>query len=197
MPSPIDLPRHSVWRYRAAGRGEIRNSKSETGQRATAILRNHTNGKIWIMPRPLPSAFAVMSLLAMGVLALGSVAEFGPGYFHSDVAGPKPHVFQLDLELQRGGVAMYWLVWHSPYPTAPSHIIWKQLQFSGPDLRRSFWEFDAHSLNTNRGFWVFLLAFPIWCVAIPLLIAPLAWLRKRRTPQPSAFPVVMPDGHAA
>jgi len=140
----------------------------------------------------LLGAFAVISLLALGALALGSFAEFGPGYFYSDVGGPKPHVFQLDLELQRGRVAVYWLVWHSPYPTSRSHTIWKPLQLRGPDLRRSFWEFDAHSLNIKSGFGVFLLAFPIWCAAIPCLIAPLMWLGKRRTrQQPSAFPVVL------
>jgi hypothetical protein len=149
------------------------------------------------MPRTLLSAIALLSLIALAVLALGSVAEFGPGYFHGDVRGPKPRVFQFDLELQSGRVAVYWFVWHSPYPTASSQILWKQLQFRGPDLRRSFWEFDAHSQNAYRGRWVFLLAFPIWCAAIPCLIAPLLWLRKRRTPPPPAFPVVMPDGHAA
>jgi hypothetical protein len=149
------------------------------------------------MPRPLLTSLAVISLLALGVLALGTCAEFGPGYFHGDVGGPKPHPFQVDLELQRGRVAIYWLVWHSPYPTEHSHVVWKPVQFSGPDLRRSFWEFDAHSLNTMSGFWVFLFAFPIWCVALPCLIAPLLWLRKRRTPPPSAFQVVMPDSRAA
>jgi hypothetical protein len=142
-------------------------------------------------PRPLLGALAMMSLLTLGVLALGSLAKFGPGYFHGDVAGPKPRVFQLDLELQSGQVAIYWLVWHYPYPTRRSHIIWSPVHFRGPDLSRSFWEFEAHSQNTTSGFWVFLLAFPIWCVALPCLIAPLMWLGKRRRKQLAGFPVVL------
>ena len=40
-----------------------------------------------------------------------------------------------------------------------------------PELRRSIWEFDAHTLGLVRGANVFLLACPIWCVAALCLIA--------------------------
>ncbi|HEX4055462.1 MAG TPA: hypothetical protein VHX86_14450 [Tepidisphaeraceae bacterium] len=151
------------------------------------------------MSRPLLSAFALISLIALGVLALGCFAEFGPAYLHNIVGGPRPHALDVELQLQRGRVAIYWETWNNPparffVPTG-THIYWHPVRFRSPDLRRSFWEFDAHPLIPAKGLWVFLLAFPIWCAAIPCLIAPLMWLRKRRTTQFAAFPVELINGN--
>lgn len=146
------------------------------------------------MPRPLLSAFVMISLITLAVLVLGCFAEFGPAYLHNVVGGPKPRARDIELHLQRGRVAIYWEIWNNPPAgSAPggTHIYGRPVRFRSPDLRRSFWEFDAHPLIPAKGPWVFLLAFPIWCAALPCLIAPLMWLRKRRTTQLSAFPVVL------
>jgi hypothetical protein len=54
----------------------------------------------------------------------------------------------------------------------------------GRDVRRAIWEFDAHTLVSPAASspgWVFLLAFPIWCAAVPCAAFPAAaWLRRRR-----------------
>ncbi len=153
------------------------------------------------MPRSLLSALALVSVISLGVLALGLAAEFGPAFLHNVTGGPKPYALDIELELQRGRVAFYWEHFDNPpagLVPAGTHVFWRSVRFRGPDLRRSIWEFDAHALTPLKGLWVFLVAFPIWCAALPCLIAPLLWLRKRRAPQPpSAFPVVMPDGRAA
>ena len=147
------------------------------------------------IPRPLLTAFALISLVALGVLALGYFAEFGPAYLHNVVGGPTPHARDIELQLQRGRVAIYWEIWSNPpagSAPAVTHIYWRPVRFRSPDLRRSFWEFDAHPLILAKGPWIFLVAFPIWCAALPCLIVPLLWLRsKRRITQFSAFPIVL------
>jgi hypothetical protein len=144
--------------------------------------------------RPLLGTLAVISLLVLGVLSLGCFAKFGVGCFHNVVAGPHPHVLTIVIGLDCGRVTVYWEHWNSPTGKMPSgtHISWLPLRFRTPDLRRMLWEFDAHSMSLvqAKNLWVFLLAFPIWCVAIPCLIAPLWWLCKHRNPQPAGFQIV-------
>ena len=146
------------------------------------------------MHRSLLSALALISLLALVVLAFGYVATFGPAYLHNVVSGPNPHMLDIELTLQRGRVAIYWEVWSYPpaYAKIPAgtHLYWHPLRFGLPDLRRMGWEFDAHPLLPTKGLWTFLFAFPIWCIAIPFLIAPLMWLRGRKAPELVGFSVI-------
>lgn len=60
-----------------------------------------------------------------------------------------------------------------------------------PDLRRCLWEFDCHPLNIAGG-GAYIVACPIWCVALPFLIAPALWLRKmrKRRVEPAGFGVI-------
>lgn len=68
------------------------------------------------------------------------------------------------------------------------HVIpgFRLFPFRLPDLRRSTWEFDAHSLTAAigvPGLRVFILACPIWVACVPFLIGPGIWFvgwRKRQ-----------------
>jgi hypothetical protein len=53
------------------------------------------------------------------------------------------------------------------------------LRLRGPDFPRAIWEFDAHSLPPINGSQAKIFACPIWCLAMPWLIAPIVWLRRR------------------
>jgi hypothetical protein len=57
-----------------------------------------------------------------------------------------------------------------------------------PDVPRSIWEFDAHSIPQSN-YRYYILACPIWCIALPCLIAPALWFRKRRHANAAGFPV--------
>lgn len=160
------------------------------------------------------SAFTILSLIALAVLPIGYAGTFGvvltrqqpPGAFR-----------QIDLTLDRGRVA----VWSqsataSALPpgvasTLPggSHVRWiGRLQApSGRDWQRALWEFDVHALSNVSmgsavapGASVFLLAFPIWCVAIPCMILPSIWWvrrrRKMRARHVEGFAVIEPGNGA-
>jgi len=147
------------------------------------------------MRRSLLSALALISLLVLVVFAFGCVATFGPAYLHNVVVGPNPHMLDIELTLQSGRVAIYWEAWNNPpaavkIPTG-THLYWRPVRFRLPDFRRIFWEFDAHPLVLPpNNPWVFLFAFPIWCIAWPFLIAPVMWLRGRKAPELAGFSVI-------
>ena len=145
------------------------------------------------MRRSLLSALALISVSVLVVLAFGCIATFGPTYLHGFIGGSKPGAFEIELQLQQGRVAIYWTSWNSPDPgpvPTGTHLYWRGVQFRPPDLRRMFWEFDAHPLVRVNGPWVFLFAFPIWCIALPFLIAPVIWLRGRKAPELAGFSVI-------
>jgi len=151
-----------------------------------------------LMRRSLLSALALISVLVLTVLAFGCVAEFGPAYYHN-VGGQNPHALDIEIKFKCGRVAIYWEVWNNqPAVVAKippgTHLYWRGVRFGAPDLRRMGWEFDAHPLPPvlpgSIGPWVFLFAFPIWCIAIPFLIAPVMWLRGRKAPELAGFSVI-------
>src|ERR1700722_10179974 len=144
------------------------------------------------MRRPLLSVFSVISLVVLAMLALGCVSRYGVGLFHCAAAQSK--ALELSLQLQSGRVAFYWEAWSKPPSTSPIgiHIYRRALRWRAPDYRRMIWEFDAHRVSApGPGPWVFLVAFPIWCVALPCLIAPLGWMRTRQRPKYLGFAVIV------
>jgi hypothetical protein len=61
-----------------------------------------------------------------------------------------------------------------------------------PDIKHALVGFDSHSLPVNIGGSLYLFAFPMWCIALPFLIAPTIYLRRRlkKRPEPAGFAVV-------
>jgi len=69
-----------------------------------------------------------------------------------------------------------------------------------PDIKRSLWEFDNHTVVGSKSMIrAEIVAFPIWCVALPFLIAPAIYFRRRlkRRPEPAGFAVVGVAGRNA
>jgi hypothetical protein len=138
----------------------------------------------------------IVSLAVLCILLLGYFCSCGPAL---DVtkAGPPLTQKEFQLRLDRGRVCFYYIAFYTSStatgkPTPPgTSVRWMgtPLPHLLPDVRRSVWEFDAHWLTAAR--WKgYLLAFPIWCAALPFLIAPGTWFYKRRQRQSArGFPV--------
>lgn len=105
----------------------------------------------------------------------------------SGVAGAPASAGQtVVLLLAEEGRIKYWREDHPPLAAggAPSGMqvtpVVGLFPFRGPDLRRSVWEFDAHHLNIPGASSALIIACPIWCVALPFMIAPAMWMWRRR-----------------
>jgi hypothetical protein len=141
--------------------------------------------------RSLLSVFAVVSLVAIGILASGYFTQAVPAFRYNRLAGPQ-YVTFADLNLGSGRIEL-WFIKAPSNAAVPTgfQIFWPQrFQISGHDLLRSLWEFDTRSSLFTNGSRTFLFAFPIWCAAAPFLIAPIIWLRRRRRGRDAGFPVV-------
>jgi hypothetical protein len=131
----------------------------------------------------LLSVIASVSLLPATILICGYFANAGPTLTDVQIS-PIAQVRSTSVELDSGRI-LIWLATQTPPPTGAT--LGRKIRWSTrpdlPDLKRCFWEFDNHSLNSvlkNKGATAYIIAFPIWCVLIPCLIAPILWLRKRR-----------------
>ena len=142
------------------------------------------NGLIRMPRRRLPSVFAVASLAVSAVLGGGYVASLSArvGRTTRTAAGEVGgRGVEVRLEEGRAVVVLESLQptlipltrigWHASGDVRPP-------RFDRP--MRAVWEFDAHSLSPGTPLSVFLLAAPIWCLAVPCAIAPTLWLRARR-----------------
>jgi len=71
------------------------------------------------------------------------------------------------------------------------HPILQFRPFRPPSIRRCIWGFDARRIHAGdlreSGL---TIDCPIWCAAVPLLIAPALWFRKRRRNEPGGFSVI-------
>jgi hypothetical protein len=137
---------------------------------------------------------AIASTIAAIFFSIGYAGRFGCTIYRH-----KPSAIQIECwtaELNRGGTAVWYLDTNDIVMSAsyPYKLYWTEWQgeFGAPDIRSSVFEFDEHSTSFGPRR-AYLFAFPIWCVLLPSLIAPLLWWRKRRRPVPAAFEVITPD----
>lgn len=125
-----------------------------------------------------------LSVLMLGLLALGFIGNWRIAVLHSSIATPGTWQVE-DLMVQRGGVANYYThgYYFPPGSAVPQSGFFFQHQIRvwpprAPELRKSLWEFDAR--RPHSGPMTFIFGCPIWCAMVPFLIAPALWLRKRR-----------------
>jgi hypothetical protein len=132
--------------------------------------------------------------LAVCLIAVGGY--FGTFGVYVDVWQPSYaiDVVGYSLKLDRGGIEMSKSS-EPPFYMGPRACPSSGLvdgQFGLADFR-SFSRFDfQHSQITKRGVTAtsFAFTFPIWCILLPCLIAPVLWWRKRRRLQRVGFAVV-------
>lgn len=127
-----------------------------------------------------------MSLACLAILAGGYFGQVGVT-MRSRVAGAPASAGQtVVLLLAEEGRIKYWRedrassgIGGSPAGLHVTPVV-RLFPFRGPDLRRSVWEFDAHHLNIPGATSALIIACPIWCVALPFMIAPAIWMWRRR-----------------
>jgi hypothetical protein len=132
--------------------------------------------------------FAIGSLVAAAILLCGYMSRFGPQLQDNEPNGVNPYYRQVDFAVDAGRIRVWSEYWPTPRTGTPAGfrvLMHGRLFDRPPDLRRVFWEFDAHYLAVTpikpQGVpVVFIFAFPIWCLLLPCLIVPALWLRRRR-----------------
>lgn len=151
-----------------------------------------------VKSRTLPVA-AVICLVILAVLACGYFGRAGvsirPRAQTAAAGGTEPF---LEVQSADGRLAFIseknlpTTIASRASPKPGAHPYVRFLPFRPPDLRRCIWEFDAHHLKLPAGNSALIVACPIWCVALPFLIAPLLWLLRWRKSRPelAGFSVV-------
>jgi hypothetical protein len=147
-----------------------------------------------LWPVTLTLSLAMLLLLACGYVARLEVGRFTPASSQSQPAGK---VTSLALEMGR----VRWLAGtFVPPPQIPAgtHVFagFVPLRLDQRTWSQALWGFDAHALEGSSAVsGLYIVAFPIWCAALPWLIAPALWLRKwhQRRQAAQGFDVLSPS----
>ena len=139
------------------------------------------------------SLLVCVSLLALLLLACGYTTHFGVRLQRAlpapagasavpPTTAPVRNIFRrYTLRLDYGRACLVSETWSNSVPAHNWTLNWDAARWPphAPQFRRSIWEFDAHSIPVPAPSRLFLLACPIWCLALPWLIAPTLWLSRR------------------
>ena len=157
------------------------------------------------MCRHLLPITAVVSLALAAVLACGYVGQVGVRVARWRPAGPPPLYREANVKAEDGRVVCYWtratVAIPTLFPTSGWHAQWHADGRSRLDLRPAIWDADAQLLVSSPTESTYISAAPIWCFEVPLLVAPVAWLRsvgrrRRGRAGRQGFAVVEPSGNA-
>jgi hypothetical protein len=138
-----------------------------------------------VMRRHAFSAFALLSLLAVGLLCIGFLGRIGLTVLQNVPGGAGPSS-GFELWLDGGRVACYVTDNpRSPGTMSPGRMVDRYFELfplRAPDWRQAIWGFDVQLPNhaSPAGVRVFLLRLPIWAASVPFLIAPTIWAIKWR-----------------
>lgn len=125
------------------------------------------------------NAATLLSLILLAVLPVGYTGTWGFAVTHARQSATSviPTYDTVRIYLDSGRLAVWW----DPRQPAGPRWRWMRPILRRPSLSRSLWEFDAHFLPTGRGSpQLFLFACPIWCVAVPFIVMPALWWRRRQ-----------------
>jgi hypothetical protein len=138
------------------------------------------------------------------MLAWGFWCRVGVMLQENALARVPPYYREISVELAEGRMRIWIETWHSPpRPGIPAGRTIRRmgsvLDFRVPKLDRAIGGFDFHSLpaGLTSGSNAFIIACPIWFLALPFCVAPLIWLRQWRERQRrlreevAGFPVSM------
>ena len=135
---------------------------------------------------------AAASLLVFWICCAGFICEFGPELTRVDPTLER----SWRVNFRAGRVACWieteQLATGNTFRPPGWHLDWR-FRFKRPDLRRAVWEWDFHYVTRSPGDTISLVAFPIWCMLIPSLIAPILWLLRRPRAQPQGFEISSPS----
>jgi hypothetical protein len=135
----------------------------------------------------------VVSLAMLALCVLGFVGTIGAMILHRGSVATSFH----SIAFERGRFAIYTETWSAPPPVQSQSrfsidpVVRFRLRFPKID-GHAFSGFDAHPLPSPNISTLYVLACPLWALALPFLIAPTIWLRRRlaeRRRQQHGFPV--------
>jgi hypothetical protein len=133
---------------------------------------------------------ATLSLLFIVVLLVGCFIRAGRGVVFDSYG--RRSVVAAAVALDGGGAR---LDYSRTAPSTSSSTFSFALdppKIRMPDAKRLLWEFDAQiGRSSGRGNTFIYVEFPVWVAAMPCLIAPILWLRRRmRTNDSRGFAVI-------
>jgi hypothetical protein len=138
--------------------------------------------------------FLGLSIVVLTLLSFGYFGRVGVILTRTSAPGTAPAFRGTDISLDAGRVTCW--IDTNPAPALPNAVAgravkWKPWRPRSPDIKHAVAGFDSHPLPVLGGR-LYLFAFPIWCIALPFLIAPALCLRRRlkKRPEPAGFAVV-------
>lgn len=147
------------------------------------------------------NAVAVFSVAMLALLACGLVGRVGLDIQYITGSGAQALYHQRELALENGRLQCF-STSSSAIPRGfgnrirvrPITRLWP---LQPPEMSKTLLGFDAHPLpGMFPGSSMYLLSCPIWFAALPFLVAPMNWLRKRRRVEAPRFAVVVGNDKA-
>lgn len=147
------------------------------------------------------NALAVISLVMLVLLAFGLVGRVGVDIQYITGSGNQALHHQREVSLENGRLQCF-STSSSVIPRGfgngthvwPFARLWPPRP---PEMSKTLFGFDDHALpGMFPGSSIYLLSCPIWFAALPFLIAPINWLRKRRRVEAPRFAVVVANDKA-
>ena len=166
-----------------------------------SLKRLHVRMESWYnvgMAARGKNAVAVFSVAMLALLACGLVGRVGVDIQYIAGSGTQALYQEREVSLENGRLQCF-STSSSAIPRGFANGLHLRpfIQFWPirlPDVRKMIFGFDAHSLpGMPKGQKLFLLSCPIWFAALPFLIAPVVWLRKRRRAEAPRFAVIVGD----
>ena len=138
------------------------------------------------MKHKLFIALVVLSVLLAAGSLCGHFGEVGSSVGYITPAGAaNVTIYGLTVISAHGRLEIFTSHGTGPIPTG-TRLGWNFFFQHGFSLQPPPWqavsEFEAHALpaaSVAPGFSAEIVAFPLWCLLLPSLIAPAIWLRKR------------------
>lgn len=137
----------------------------------------------------------ILAALSAAVLLLCLAACFVDGFvsnYRPNAASGKWSTLRLAVDVDRGGCRLHrdWLTRPatsvSLMPTSP--FFRSRWKLTVPQPEPLLWGFLAMTSNGPAGHYA-LLAFPLWCLALPAAVAPALWVRRYRKREARGFAV--------
>jgi len=147
------------------------------------------------------NAVAVISLVILVLLACGLVGRVGVDIQYITGNGTQALHHQRELAVENGRLQCF----STSSSTIPRGFgngihfrpIIRLWPLQPPEMSKTLFGFDAHPMpGMPKGQHMYLLSCPIWFAALPFLVAPINWLRKRRRVEAPRFAVVVGNDKA-
>ena len=138
--------------------------------------------------------FLCLSMVVLGLLPLGYFGRVGIAVRRTSSTGNTPAFKNTEFLLDGGRFACW--IETGTSPAGPDSVEGRSLRWMRwrprlPDIKHAVLGFDSHPLPVT-GASLFLFAFPLWCVALPFVVAPVIYFRRRikNVREPAGFAVI-------